>query len=76
VWVLLPMMINYFNDYTCARSLGSVVQIKIVEEPSLVFLGLWFDCLWLPSEKYKIVTWRKKEFKYIKDFFVFLDFIL
>jgi hypothetical protein len=42
VLVLLPMVIYYFNGYTRARSLGIVAQIKIMGEPSLVFLGLWF----------------------------------
>jgi hypothetical protein len=27
------------------------LKIKIMGESSLVFLGLWFDCLWLPSKK-------------------------
>jgi hypothetical protein len=36
-------------------------------EPSLVFLGLWFDCLWLPPEKDKIASWKKKEFEDIED---------
>jgi hypothetical protein len=40
-----------------AHSLGIVAQIKIMEEPSLVFTGLWFGIyLELPSEKYKIVS--------------------
>jgi hypothetical protein len=35
---------------------GIAAQIKIMGEPSLVFIGLWFDIyLNLPSEKYKIV---------------------
>jgi hypothetical protein len=33
----------------------------------LVFAGLWFDIhaimFWLPSEKYKIVLWKKKTLK-------------
>jgi hypothetical protein len=40
VLVLLPMLIDYFNDCACARSLGTAAQIKIMEEPSLVFTGL------------------------------------
>jgi hypothetical protein len=27
VWVLLPMVIDYFNGYACARSLGIAAQI-------------------------------------------------
>jgi hypothetical protein len=43
-----------------------------MREPSLVFRDLWFDIyLVLPSEKYKIVSWRKKEFEDLKDFFFF-----
>jgi hypothetical protein len=46
-------------------------------EPPLVFTGLWFGIyLGLPSEKYKIVSWKKKEFKDLEDLLVFLDFIL
>jgi hypothetical protein len=33
----------------------------------LVFAGLWFDIhaiiFWMPSEKYKIVLWKKKTLK-------------
>jgi hypothetical protein len=39
VLVLLPILIDYFNDYTRARSLDIAAQIKIMEEPSLVFTG-------------------------------------
>jgi hypothetical protein len=38
--VLLLMLIDYFNGYTRARSLGTAAQIKIMGEPSLVFTGL------------------------------------
>jgi hypothetical protein len=38
--VLLPMAIDYFNGCALARSLGIAAQIKIMGEPSLVFLGL------------------------------------
>jgi hypothetical protein len=34
----------------------------------LVFLGLWFGIyLRLPPGKYKIVSWKKKEFEDLKD---------
>jgi hypothetical protein len=43
-------------------------------EPSLVFAGLWSDTsiifLRLPSEKYKIVLWKKKEFEDLDDLLV------
>jgi hypothetical protein len=39
VLVLLPMLIDYFNGYTRARSLGITAQIKIMRESSLVFTG-------------------------------------
>jgi hypothetical protein len=39
------VVIHYFNGYARARSLGIVAQIKIMEESSLVFLVLWFNCL-------------------------------
>jgi hypothetical protein len=54
--VLLSMVIDYFNGYTCTRSLDIVAQIKIMEEPLLVFSGQWFSFIRLPSEKYKIVS--------------------
>jgi hypothetical protein len=64
VLVLLPIWIDYFNGCARARSLDIAAQIKIMGEPSLVFTGLWFGIyLGLPSEKYKIVSWKKKEFK-------------
>jgi hypothetical protein len=37
VLVLLPMLIDYFNGCTRARSLCIAAQIKIMGEPSLVF---------------------------------------
>jgi hypothetical protein len=58
-----------------AHSLDIAAQIKIMGEPSLLFLGLLFDIyLWLPSEKYKIMSWKKKEFEDLKDSLV--SFIL
>jgi hypothetical protein len=50
---------------------GIVAQIKIMEEPSLIFTGLWFGIyLGLPLEKYKIMSWKKKEFKDLEDLLV------
>jgi hypothetical protein len=67
------MWIDNFNGYICAHSLDIAAQIKILGEPSLVFIGLWFGIyLGLPSEKYKIMSWKKKEFenlKYLLDSF-------
>jgi hypothetical protein len=58
------MWIDYFNGCARARSLGIAAQIKIMGEPPLVFTGVWFGIyLGLPSEKYKIVSWKKKEFE-------------
>jgi hypothetical protein len=68
--VLLPMLIDYFNGYERARSLGTAAQIKIMGEPSLVFTGLWFSFIRLPSEKYKIMSWKKKEFEDLEDLLV------
>jgi hypothetical protein len=35
--------------------------------PLLVFAGIWYDIyaiiFWLPSEKYEIVSWKKKSLK-------------
>jgi hypothetical protein len=40
-------------------------------EYSLVFKGLGFDIYFnLPSEQYKIISWKKKEFKDLKDLLV------
>jgi hypothetical protein len=50
------MLIDYFNGYARARSLGIAAQIKIMGEPSLVFTGFWFSFIRLPSEKYKIMS--------------------
>jgi hypothetical protein len=37
----------------------------------LVFIGLWFGIyLRLPTEKYKIVSWKKKEFEDLEDLLV------
>jgi hypothetical protein len=70
VLVLLPMVIDYFNGYVRARSLGTAAQIKSMGEPSLVFTGLWFGFLQLPSKIYKIVLWKKKEYEDLKDLLV------
>jgi hypothetical protein len=37
MFVLLPMVIDYFNGCTRTRSLDIAVQIKIMGEPSLKF---------------------------------------
>jgi hypothetical protein len=43
----------------------------------LVFTGLWFDIYFWPTlEKYKIASWKKKEFEDLKDLLIFLDYIL
>jgi hypothetical protein len=58
------MVIDYINGCACVCSLGIVAQIKIMGEPLLVFLGLWLDIyIRMPPEKYKIVSWKKKEFE-------------
>lgn len=50
------------------------LKIKIMGEPSLVFTGLWFNIFVifqrLPLEKYKIVSWKKKEFEDLEDLLV------
>jgi hypothetical protein len=66
------MVIDYFNGCGRTRSLGIAAQIKIIGEPLLVFSGLWFGIyLRLPSGKYKVVSWKKKEFEYLEDLLVF-----
>jgi hypothetical protein len=64
------MVVDYFNGCARARSLGIAAQIKIIGEPLLVFLGPWFGFIRLVSEKYKIVSWKKKEFEYLEDLLV------
>jgi hypothetical protein len=55
----------------------AMAQIKIIDEPSLVFTGLWFDIYLGPlSENYKFVLWKKKEFKDLEELLVFSDFTL
>jgi hypothetical protein len=56
VLVVLPIVIDYFNGCTRARSLGIASQIKIMGELLLIFSGQWFDFIWLPYEKYKIMS--------------------
>jgi hypothetical protein len=46
-------------------------RIKIIGEPSLVFTGLRFGFIRLPSKKYKIMSWKKKEFEDVKDLVLF-----
>jgi hypothetical protein len=66
------MWIEYFNDqWLRAGSFGIMSQIKIMKEPLLVFIGLRF-CIYLVL--YKIMSWKKKEFKDIEDLLV--SFIL
>jgi hypothetical protein len=64
------MLIDYFNGCACAHSLGIAAQIKIMGEPSLIFTGLWFGFIQLPSEKYKIMSWKKKEFEDLENLVV------
>jgi hypothetical protein len=39
--VLLPMLIDYFNDCARAHNLGIAAQIQFIGELLLVFTGLW-----------------------------------
>jgi hypothetical protein len=39
-------------------------------EPSFIFTGLWFGFIRPPSEKYKIMSWKKKELEDLEDLFV------
>jgi hypothetical protein len=64
------MLIDYFNGRMRARNLGIAAQIKIMGDSSLVFIGLWFGFIQLPSEKYKIMSWKKIEFEDLEDLFI------
>jgi hypothetical protein len=55
------MVIDYFNGCACARSLGIVVQIKIMGEPLLVFLDL---CITRKKLIGGIVIWGVQIFLY------------
>jgi hypothetical protein len=71
VLVFLPIWIDYFNGCVRARSFGIAAQIKIMRKPLLVFIALWFSIYHdLPSEKYKILSWKKKEFEDLKDLLI------
>jgi hypothetical protein len=61
------MLIDYINDCALARSLGILAQIKIMEESSLVFTGLWFDIyLRHLSENTRLCHKRRKNLKISK----------
>jgi hypothetical protein len=53
---------------------------KLWGEPSLVFIGVWFGIYaivpQLTTQKYKIMSWKKKEFEYLKVCSFLLNFIL
>jgi hypothetical protein len=53
-----------------ARSFGIAAQIKNMGASLLVFAGIWYDIcaiiFWLPSEKYKIMSGKKKSLKTLK----------
>ena len=56
------------------------LRLKIKRgETSLVFTGLWFGVLVivlrLPSEKYKIVSWKKKGLEDLKDLLVSFNIV-
>jgi hypothetical protein len=46
------------------------LKYKNMVAPLLVFAGIWYDIyaiiFWLPSEKYEIVSWKKKSLKISK----------
>jgi hypothetical protein len=50
------MMIDYIYGCAHAQNLGIAAQTKIMREPSLIFLGLWFDFLQLRLENYNMVS--------------------
>jgi hypothetical protein len=64
------MLVDYFNGSVCTYSLGIVAQIKNMGAPLLVFAGILYDIcatfFWLSSEKYKIMSRKKKSLKTTK----------
>jgi hypothetical protein len=66
VFVLLLMLIEYFNGYKHAHSLVIVTQIKLLENLCWFYMFM----IWYLDDitKYKIVSWKKKELKISKIF--------
>jgi hypothetical protein len=76
VLVLLPMVIDYFNGCTRARSLGIAAQIKIMGEPSVVFSDHWFNLFGYLLKNTRLCHGRRKSLKTSKICLFLLDFIL
>jgi hypothetical protein len=53
------------------------VTVDIVAgESSLLYInlyGIYIIILWLSSEKYEIMCWKKNKFKDLKDFLIFFN---
>jgi hypothetical protein len=68
------MLDDYSNGCARAHNLGTTAKIKIMGEPSLVFTGLCFGThalfIRLPSEKYKIASWKKNDYEDLDDLLV------
>jgi hypothetical protein len=61
------MLYGCFNGCVRAHSLGIAAQ-KFMGELSSVSTDLWFVIyLWMPSEEYKIMFWKKKEIEDLED---------
>jgi hypothetical protein len=66
-------LIMLFDDSTvCVAHATLALQLKMIREPSLVFIGMWLDI-------YVIVPWpfrlgRRKSLKTLKFYLFFLDF--
>jgi hypothetical protein len=60
-WLIVLM------DVCVHVTLALRLKYKNMGAPLLVFAGIWYDIyaiiFWLPSEKYKIVSWKKKSLK-------------
>jgi hypothetical protein len=73
--VLLPILDDYSNGCARARNLCTAAKIKIMGESSLVFTGLWFGTyvlfMRLPSEKYKIASWKNNDYEDLDDLLVY-----
>jgi hypothetical protein len=70
VLVLLPIVIDYFNGYARARSLGIAVQIKLWDNLRWYFQVYGSVLSSATSRKYKIVSWKNKEFEDLEDLLV------
>jgi hypothetical protein len=65
------MMVDYY--------IGCIMHITLAQNYGRTFMGLCMSVVYFSSgafKKYKIISWKKKEFEELKYFLILLDFIL